>query len=117
MVYKNMGLHFWRKEFKEKRTYERVQTHLFIKIFHNGSAYDGLVTNLSEVGMGFITEASITPGSILEINTSYREDDLKVPLKISRTSKTGSLYDDFGAVVLNPPQDYLNFVGSLRSIL
>jgi hypothetical protein len=112
-----MVLNFWRKEFKDKRTHERVKSNLFVQLFHDGSIYDGLVTNLSEIGMGFITEAYIPPGLILEIHTPYREDVLKVPVKINRAVKTGFIYDDFGAVVLNPSPDYLEFVCSLRSIL
>jgi hypothetical protein len=117
MIYKDMDFHFWRKEFKEKRKYKRLETNLYVQFFHDDSLYDGLVTDLSEIGIGFITGAYFTPGLILMMHTPQREEVLNVPVKISRAVKTGSLYDDFGAEVLNPPPNFLDFVGSLRSSL
>lgn len=112
-----MVLNFWRKNSTEKRTYERIPTHLFVRFLNGNSLHNALVTNLSENGIYFITEAYISSGLNIEVSILFTEDVLKVPVKITRTVKTGFLYDGFGAKLLNPPTSYLEFVDSLKPTL
>ncbi len=111
------GFKFWRDNPLEKRSHERIQTLLDVKVLNDGSLHKGLVTNLSEKGMYFITSASVSSGLNIELIFPLEGDDLKVPVKIIRTIKTGRLYDDFGAELLNSSQDYIEFVHSLKASL
>ena len=108
---------FWRNKSIEKRSHERIQRHLDVKVLNGGSLHNGLVTNFSEKGMCFITDASISSGVNIDLTFPLYEDDLKVPVKIIRTKKTGYLYDDFGAELINSSQDYIKFVQSLKASL
>jgi hypothetical protein len=105
---------FWRNNHIEKRSHERMQTILNVKIINCGSLHEGLVTNLSEKGMHFITGAPISSGFNVELIFPLEGDSLKVPVKIIRTIKTSGLYD-FGAELLKSSQDYIAFVHSLKA--
>jgi hypothetical protein len=98
----------------EKRAYERIPIHLDVRVFSNGSLHNGLITNLCERGMYIITGAHLSSGLNIELSIPFKEDQLKVPVKIVRTKKTGYIYDGFGAELSNSSQDYLNFIDTLR---
>ncbi|MCK5286828.1 MAG: PilZ domain-containing protein [Thermodesulfovibrionia bacterium] len=117
MIYNDMVLNFWRKNSTEKRTYERIQTHLFVRLLNGDSPYNALLTNLSENGIYFISETYLSFGLNIEVSIPYKEDLLKVPFKIIRTVKTGCLYDGFGAELSEPLKDYLEFADSLKASL
>lgn len=101
----------------EKRAYERIATHFFVRFFNVDSLHNGLVTNLSENSIYFISEANLSSEFIIELSIPLKEDDLKVPVKINRIAKTGNLYDGFGAELLSQSQDYIEFVHGLKALL
>jgi hypothetical protein len=109
-------LNFWRKTPIEKRAYERIPKHLDMKVLNNGSLHYGLVTNLSENGMYFITGANLSSGLNIEVSIPFKEDNLKVPVKVIRIKKD-NLYHGFGAEISIPYQDYIDFVHSLNVLL
>ncbi len=108
---------FRRNKPVEKRIYERIPIHLDVRVFNNGSLHNGLVTNFSENGMYFISGANLSSGLDIEVSIPLKEDDLKVPVKIIRSAKTGNLYDGFGVKLLNSSQDYIEFVHNHNSQL
>jgi hypothetical protein len=114
MIYNNMVLNFWRKNSTEKRTYERIPTHLFVRFLNGDSLHNALLTNLSENGIYFISETYLSSGLNIEVSIP---NPLKVPFKIIRTAKTGCLYDGFGAELSEQLKDYLEFVDSLKASL
>ena len=99
----------------EKRSHERIHTLLDIKVLNDNTINKGLVMNLSERGVYFITGASISTGLNIELIFPLEGDELKVPVKIIRTIKTGRLYNDFGAELLSSSQDYIEYVHTLKS--
>ena len=101
----------------EKRAFERIPIHLNVRVHNSGSLHNGLVTNLSEQGMYIITGAHLSSGLNIEVSIPFKQDVLKVPVKISRTEKTGFLYDGVGVELLSQSQNYLGFVHSLKASL
>jgi hypothetical protein len=96
----------------EKRAFERVPIHLNVRVLNDGSLHNGLMTNLSEQGMYVITGAHLSSGLNIEVFIPFNDDQLKVPIKIVRTKKTGYLFDGFAAELLNSSQDYIEFAHS-----
>ena len=107
---------FWRKKPKEKRAYERIPTLLDVKVLNGDSLHNGLVTNLSEKDMYFITGANLSSGLNIEVSIPLKEDNLKVPVKVIRIKKD-NLYDGFGAELSSLSQDYIDFVHNLKANL
>jgi hypothetical protein len=102
-----MFLNSWRKKTIEKRSYKRIPKHLDIKILNGNSQHNGLVTNLSENSMYFITDANLSCGLKIEVSIAFNEDNLVVPFKVVRRKKNG-LYDGFAAELSSPCQDYIH---------
>ena len=96
----------------EKRAFERIPIHLNVRVLSGGSLHNGLMTNLSEQGMYVITGAHLSSGLNIEVFIPFNDDQLKVPIKIVRTKKTGYLFDGFAAELLNSSQDYMEFAHS-----
>jgi len=109
-----MFLNFWRK--KEKRAYERIPINLEIKVLNGDSPRIGIVTNLSENGMYFITGANLSSGLNIEVSIPFKEDEVKVPVKVVRIKKD-NMYPGFGAELLSQYQDYIDYVHSLKAPL
>ena len=105
-----MFLKLWNNGIKEKRTSKRISTHFLVSFFNGDSLNNGLVTNISENGIYFISGADLSSGLNIEMSIPLKEENLKVPIKITRSEKTGNLYDAFGAELLNSSQDYIGFV-------
>ena len=113
MIYNCMFLRFWSK--KEKRAYERIPTYLDIKVLNGDFPHNGLVTNLSENGMYFITGANLYSGLNIQVSISIKDDNVKVPVKVVRTKKD-NMYDGYGAELSNPFQDYEDIIHSLKTL-
>ena len=111
-----MFLNLWRKRPIEKRAYERIPKCLGVKVLNGDSLHKGLVTNLSQNGMYFITGAYLSSGQNIEVSIPFKEGNLKATVKVIRIKKD-NIFDGFGAELLNSHSDYLEFVNSLRTIL
>ncbi len=96
----------------EKRAYKRIPLHVNVRVLNGGSLHRGLVTNLSENGIYFISGANLSSGLNIEVSIPFNDDQLKVPIKIVRTIETGYLYDGFAAELLSQSQNYIEFVHS-----
>ncbi len=78
--------------------------------------YDGVVTNISESGMFISTSGMNFPfESKLEILMSTGHRVLKIPVEVTRMIKSADLYDCIGVRLINPSQDYMEFVSNLHS--
>jgi hypothetical protein len=80
--------------------------------------YSGTVTDISKNGMFIkIKEMCFPFNSQLEILILLKKEVLKIPVKVSRIIKSTVLYDGIGVELINPPQNYVEFVDNLRSAL
>ena len=101
----------------EKRAFKRIPIHLYIRFFCGDSCHNGLVTNISENGMHFISGADLSSGLNIDISMPLKEESLKIPVRIIRSEKTGNLYDGFSAEISSPLPDYIGFIESLKNSL
>ncbi len=103
--------------FMEKRTYKRIPVQLFITVFNDDYIYDGLMINISESGVYFISRADLSSGSNIQVSIPFEQDILKVSVKIKRVENTYNEYDGFAAELLKSSQDYIRFVCKWNSQL
>ena len=98
-----------------KRAFERTPANLEFRCF-DVDAF-GTVKNLSENGM-FITSKKISfpLESQFEVSFPLKNEKLKIPVKISRITKSNGYYDGIGVELLKPNQQYLNFVHELKGL-
>jgi hypothetical protein len=99
-----------------KRASERVLSNIKVKFSCCHIDYDGVVTNISESGMFISTSGMNFPfESKLEILMSTGHRVLKIPIEVTRMIKSADLYDCIGVRLINPSQDYMEFVSNLHS--
>ncbi len=100
---------------RKKRAYERIPIFLDIKVLNGDLQHIGLVTNLSENGMYFISGANLSSGLNIEVSIPFKKNYIMVPVKVIRRKKD-NIYDGFGAELTNPYQDYIDFVCSHKAL-
>ena len=105
-----------KKGIKEKRACKRIPTQLFVSFFNGDSLHNGFVTNLSDINIYFITGANLSSGSNIDVSIPLKYENLIVPVNINRTEKTGNLFNGFGAELLSPSLDYIDFIYRIRSV-
>jgi hypothetical protein len=101
----------------EKRAFKRIPLQIQIKFFSGKTEYLGTATNLSEKGMLISAEVNFPLQKNLEIIIKYKENLFSIPAKITSFKRTGDVYNGIGVKLINPPQEYLEFVDSLKSSL
>ena len=106
-----------KKGIKEKRGCKRIPTQLFVSFFNGDSLHNGFVTNLSDINIYFITGANLSSGSNIDVSIPLKYENLIVPVNINRTEKTGNLFNGFGAELLSPSLDYIDFIYRLKASL
>ncbi|MBI5099458.1 MAG: PilZ domain-containing protein [Nitrospirae bacterium] len=104
----------------ERRTYERLSAKLQAKLFYANTTYTGTVSNLSESGMFICTKINFPIDSMFAIALLQNGQSFKITIQVKRTAKTCSHYPDIeedgiGVVLLDPPHNYLEFVGKCRT--
>jgi hypothetical protein len=76
----------------------------------------GTITDLSENGMFVRSQKISLPlDSQFEIRIPLKEEVLNVSVKVNRITKSSGYYDGICVELLNPPQEYLEFVDSLEA--
>ena len=100
-----------------KRAFERIPAKINVRFFSEKTEYLGTVTNLSEKGMFISSKVSFPLEPQLKILIPLKEEILNIPVQIRRLKKSGDMYNGIGVEILNPPQNYLDFVIGLRSAL
>ena len=106
-----------KKGIKEKRGCKRITTQVFVSFFNGDSLDNGFVTNLSDINIYFITGANLSSGSNIDVSIPLKYENLIVPVNINRTEKTGNLFNGFGAELLSPSLDYIDFIYRLKASL
>ncbi len=99
----------------EKRAFERVDTSLSIRYFCGNLFYTGTVRNLSGNGMFISTKVQFPFSSGFELLLPLKKEILRLPVKVTRIVKTDGFYNGMGVELLNPDQNYLEFVDTLKS--
>ncbi|MEW6602266.1 MAG: PilZ domain-containing protein, partial [Nitrospirota bacterium] len=78
----------------------------------------GTVTNISEKGMFINAEvAGLNQDSRVDISIPLKEGVLRVPGKFVRLTEINGSSNGIGVELIDPPQNYLDFVEELLYVL
>ena len=95
----------------ERRYYKRLTTTKDIILFSGTSIRFGTLTNCSANGMYIKTLISWPLDSLLKVLIPFREEMVKVPVKVVRKEKDDNLYSQgIGVEPLNLSKEYLQFI-------
>ncbi len=98
----------------EKRTSKRINKNVAVRFPCCESLNSGTVTNISEKGMFINTVMCFPIQSRFEISVFFKNEILKIPVKIVRLVKIGNIYKGMGIELLNLPKKYLEFLIELN---
>ncbi len=100
------------------RTVDRIPVLIDVKINYDKSVYIGTLMNISESGMFIRTNKMPSPlQSQIEISILLNEEVICVSGKLVREENIRGYYNGIGVEVLNPPQNYIDFIDNLLAVL
>lgn len=94
----------------ERRTFERIPAFLSGKVLHEDSFHDALILNVSQNGIYFIAKIYLLSGFNIVISIPSDGTEIKVLCRIVRISETGITSFRFGAEIISPSQEYIEFI-------
>jgi len=101
-----------------RRTTGRIPIRLNVILSSGSRVCPGTVTNLSEKGMFISAEVTGLPeDSHFDISIPLKNEVLHVPGRLVRLSKVNGSCNGIGIELVEPPQDYLDFVEDLLYVL
>lgn len=98
----------------QRRAFERIPVELKVRYFLGDTACNGTVINLSEKGMYIDTEIDFPFDSNFELVLPLKDEVMKMSAVIRRVVRSTDGYEGMGIELLNPPDNYLQFVNELR---
>jgi len=98
----------------KKRAVERIPANLKAEFSWGDKVVAGDIVNLSENGFLVKTDSCPVIKAKFDLNISLQDNVLKVPVKVRRIVKNDNNYDAIGVEIINPPQEYLEYVDALR---
>jgi hypothetical protein len=101
----------------KRRTFKRIPLKIQIKFFSGKTEYSGTMMNFSEKGMFISTEVNFPLNAYLEIFIPVKDDVLKVFAEVRNLKKLDDFYNGIGVQLIDPPQNYKEFIDSLKSDL
>lgn len=101
----------------ERRAYKRFPSNLLVRLHCADTLHYGIATNLSENGMCIKTGISLPSELSFMINVPFKQDVLKVPARVNRLVQSDGFYDGFGVEILDPPENYSEFLSTINSAL
>ncbi|MBI5097903.1 MAG: PilZ domain-containing protein [Nitrospirae bacterium] len=100
------------------RTFDRIPVLIDIKINCNNMVVTGTLINISEHGMFIRTNRMPSPiQSQIDITIPLKDESIHISGKIVREENIQGYYNGVGVEVLNPPQNYLDFIDNLITVL
>jgi Tfp pilus assembly protein PilZ len=103
----------------EKRRAQRVIKRLEVK-FQTSVEHTAITSDLSENGLFIRTNRGVKPGSVLDLKLNLpNSQELYLSGRVVRSMKSipglvGYSKSGMGIELINPPADYINYVGSIR---
>ncbi len=108
-----------------KRGYERIPVQIQVNYIYNNESHAGTVTDLSISGMYIEADRSLPIKSRMDmlnpfksyciVYVPFRTWTLRVIVKVKRLVKADHDFTCMGVELINPSQDYLEFVFSIRN--
>ncbi len=101
-----------------RRSLWRIPIRMNVSLNCSDNAYSGTVMNLSENGMFINTDETRFPSdSKFKVMIPEKEEVIQVPARLVWSKKADSLNSGIGVELLNPPQEYIEFVENLMLVL
>lgn len=104
----------------ERRKSERVVKRLEVK-FQTAVENTAITNDLSETGMFINTNKGVPPGSILNIKLNLpNSQELFLTGKVVRSMRStsgliGEMKSGMGIQLINPPENYIDYIQSIRA--
>jgi len=98
----------------EQRTVERIPANVEARFFYGDVVYSGVVENLSTKGMFIRSEISPPINERLEVLLLFKDEIIKVPVKIKSFQKTETDDRQISVEILLLPKKYWEFVNALK---
>ena len=104
----------------EKRSFERLPVNLEARLFYGNLIYTGVVTNISENGLFIRTKMSFPVDSVLMTVLMMNGSTVDLPIKVRRIAQLKNddpclISSGMGVGLLNPSQQYLDYVANCRA--
>lgn len=100
------------------RFFNRIPVLINVTFNNKDSVYLGTAINLSEKGMFIRTNKIPSPSdSDVDVIIPLSENNIKVSGRLIRTENIRDYYKGVGVEILNPPQNYLDFLDDLIAVL
>ena len=98
----------------QRRAFERIPVDFKVHYFCGDTACNGTVTDLSEKGMFIDTILNFPFDSNFDLVLPLNDELLRMSAMIKRVVKDNGVYKGMGIELLDPPENYLQFVNELR---
>ena len=97
----------------EKRVFDRISAKIDVKFLFGDQVYAGTVSNLSENGLLILVQfnSPVHLREDFEILLILSKKRIMIPVKIKRLADQYSDCCPIAVEVLNPPREYVEFVG------
>jgi hypothetical protein len=100
------------------RAFDRIPVLIDVEINYNKNVCTGTLMNISESGMFIRTNKMPSPlQSQIEISILLNGKLIRVSGKLVREENIRGYYNGIGVEVLNPPQNYIDFIDNLLNVL
>lgn len=99
----------------KKRAVERIDKNINVTFISAGTEYSGIMMNFSQKGMFICTDVNVPIRNQIKIHIPVRKEVLKVLAEVKSFTNSGDVQNGIGVELINPPQDYLIFIDSLKS--
>ncbi len=97
-----------------ERSAFRIPIRLGIKYTENGINHNGTVKDMSESGMFVLAERSDYPeNAIIKIELPVKDASLHLSGKLVRKFRSGMNKNGFGIMLVDPPQEYIDYIEEL----
>ena len=93
-----------------------IQVNLYASFFYEDKLFTGIIKNLSECNMYISTSMDFPCDSRFELHIPFKDEILRVPVRVKRFIKNNDSYNGIDVEVLGPDTKYLRFVDRLKSI-
>ncbi len=97
-----------------ERSSFRIPIRLSIRYAENGTFHNGIIKDMSETGMFVLSEQIEHPGnSTIKVELPVKNRHLHLSGKLARRFRSGLNNSGFGLMLIDPPQEYIDYLEEL----
>jgi len=101
-----------------ERSSYRIPMRLSIRYAENGTSYNGIIKDMSESGMFVLAEQiDHSENSMIKVELPVNNNRLHLTGKLIRIDELNLNKKGFGISIIEPPQEYIDYIEELLRIL